>query len=146
MGRRLGHDQCDSRFLDPGHFYLGGFKRNIRYRYSIHNLIVRDRGPDCKTIFSLSSRFYRNFLRSLRLRSNLLEDLLQSTALRRYPSLALRRSATTRNFRVPGCISLARATRFEPFRKTVTSDVNPLTKYVLSLYLASIGILVKVLV
>ncbi len=44
-----------------------------------------------------------------------------------------------RNFRVPGCISLARATRFETFRKTVTLMLT-IIKYVLSLYLASVNI------
>ena len=45
------------------------------------------------------------------------------------PTLALVKSALTLNFRVLSCISLAKATLFDPVRKTVTSDVKPLIKY-----------------
>ena len=71
-------------FLIAGHFYLGGFKRNIRNRYSIHNLIVRDRSPDRKRFFRFLPRFLQKLSEALRLRSNQPEDLPQSTALQRY--------------------------------------------------------------
>ena len=63
-----------------------------------------------------------------------------------WPSFRSLKSATTLNLRVLACISDAKATRLDPFRKTVTSELIPLTKYLLSLYFTSIGILVRVLV
>ena len=51
------------------------------------------------------------------------------------PTLASERSAVTLNLRVLSCISLAKATLFDPVRKTVTSDVKPLIKYLITVIL-----------
>ncbi len=123
-----------SRFLIAGHFYLA-VSRVISIPL-VHLQRLSGIVPDRKRF--LASSILQIF-EALLLWSNQPEDLPQSTALQRYlpwpyEDLLLMKLPSARLQ-----ISPARATRFEPFRKTVSSDVNPLTKYVLSLYLVSIG-------
>ena len=45
------------------------------------------------------------------------------------PSVACVKSAVTLNLRVLSCISLAKVTRLDPVKNTVTSELKPLIKY-----------------